>query len=592
MQQFVQLGTPPPQPNNPTNQERYTMARYALTEVGRPEDFPYIIGLLSPPADITSIAPPGQFKGVKVGIIGGGLAGLSAAFELRKLGFDITVLEALQDRIGGRVYTYYFNREKTLYGEFGSMRIPVTHETVWHYINLFGLPTSPFIQRNENTFIYLHNVRVRNDPQGANVMKYIYPCYDLKPWERATPWQQLVYLGIDSHLLKAPPQIRSEVIQVKPEYNPITLFWDAQNILRMFRNAGLSEGAINIISSLSPLAGANLYNSYIDIAEANYPVNLSFLYEIPGGMVNLPLAFYKSFTAQDTSRVYPGISRQCLGKVSYKAGAWVKGIYNKGDGVVLTYENKEGKANQEAFDYVVCTIPFSSLRTVDINPLFSNMKMRAIREVNYIPSQKTIFLCKRRFWQEGGPDQQIIGGGSYTDLPISQIWYPSDHAVHCMKKSILAPYSHHYKSIIVPERMKASLASQPGVLIASYNYTLDTERLSNLTEKMKFEEIKREVEKVHGLPKGYLDTIVIDWRMIDWNKQPTIRGALCFFTPEQKRLFSYVMTIPEYDNRVFFAGDHISAVHRWMQGALKSGMDAANNLAEVCKARMLKGGGT
>ena len=39
------------------------------------------------------------------------------------------------------------------------------------------------------------------------------------------------------------------------------------------------------------------------------------------------------------------------------------------------------------------------------------------------------------------------------------------------------------------------------------------------------------------------------------------------------------MALPEYDNKVFMAGDHISAVHRWMQGALQSGMIAANQLA-------------
>jgi monoamine oxidase len=56
-------------------------------------------------------------------------------------------------------------------------------------------------------------------------------------------------------------------------------------------------------------------------------------------------------------------------------------------------------------------------------------------------------------------------------------------------------------------------------------------------------------------------------------------------TPEQKRLFSYACTQPEYDGRVFFAGEHISAKHRWMQGALKSGMEAANALAWTIRGK-------
>jgi monoamine oxidase len=41
------------------------------------------------------------------------------------------------------------------------------------------------------------------------------------------------------------------------------------------------------------------------------------------------------------------------------------------------------------------------------------------------------------------------------------------------------------------------------------------------------------------------------------------------------------MTKPEYGGRVFFAGEHISALHRWMQGALQTGMQAACDLAKA-----------
>ncbi|MDP4147241.1 MAG: NAD(P)-binding protein, partial [Bacillota bacterium] len=112
----------PIQPDNPKDSDRYTLAYYALSEKKRLEDLYIIRQLMSPPPDIANYARHGEFKGLKVGIIGGGLAGLSAAFELRKLGFNITVLDALEDRVGGRVYTYYFDKEKTLYGEFGPMR--------------------------------------------------------------------------------------------------------------------------------------------------------------------------------------------------------------------------------------------------------------------------------------------------------------------------------------------------------------------------------------------------------------------------------------------------------------------------------------
>jgi monoamine oxidase len=164
---------PPPQPDNPTDVQRHTLARYALLQKGRLEDFEYIRNLTAPPQDITTIIRPGELRGVRIGVIGAGLAGLASAFELRKTGAEITVFEAEEKRIGGRVYTYYFDQSKRLYGELGAMRIPVSHETVWHYIKLFKLASRPFVQTNENTFIYLKDTRVRNDAEGRNVMKYI-----------------------------------------------------------------------------------------------------------------------------------------------------------------------------------------------------------------------------------------------------------------------------------------------------------------------------------------------------------------------------------------------------------------------------------
>lgn len=550
----------PPQPDNPTNEERYAMAYYALHRACHTEDFYPILNAFSPPEDIVKFANPGQFKGKRVGIIGGGLAGMSSAFELRKLGFDITIFEASEERVGGRVYTYYFDKEKTLYGELGAMRIPVNHETVWHYINLFNLNTRPFIQASPDTFIYLHQTRVRNDSYGKNVMKYIYPSYELTSWEKRTPWQELGYYGIEAPILKAPPSSRSEIIQVKPKYSKELLFWDSLNTRQMFEWRKLSQSAINLLSNFFPIGGEFLYNNYVDFVQEYFPVNFWFMYEINGGLVNLPLAFYKSFNSETPREYYPNIPIHLLGNVQWKAGCTVKGIYYKDNTVKLSYQDYHEKDIQyRDFDYVISAIPFSTLRTIDIKPMFSSTKMQAIKEVNYGNSQKSILNCNTRFWEEQG----IFGGGSYTDLPITTIWYPS----HPPKQK-----NDTNQSIIPGGKTK-----DPGVLLV-YNFNLDSVRLGNMPEGAGLEKIKRNVEEVHGLQKWTLDGIVTGYKTQVWNDDPLFRGAFCYFTPEQKRLFSWVMTLPEYNNRVFFAGEHVSALHRWMQGALKSGMDAANAL--------------
>lgn len=561
----------PPQPDNPTDEERYVLARYALEQRGWPEDGKTIQRLTAPPPDITGIADPGTFKGVKVAVIGGGLAGLAAAYELRKLGFDITLYEALADRVGGRIYTYYFNHRQDLYHEFGAMRIPVTHETVWHYVNLFKLPSRPFIQYNPNAYIYLKNTRVRNDREGYNVMRYIYPKYDLNDWERKQSWRELFRLGIESHLLSATTEERAEILQVKPYYTPRAQMWGDRSNIQMMQAAGLSQEAINLVSSVQPLLKGNLYNSYIDYVQEDYPASTSYLYELPGGMVKLPLAFCHAFQEDNP---YPDIPPSKIGRVSLQRGCWVEGITRlTGGKVAVSYRlDALRRSVSEAFDYVICAIPFSTLRMLKIEPLFSSIKMRAIREVNYTPSQKSLLLCRERFWEKEG----IFGGGSFTDLPISSIWYPDDHMRYAESKEPQKPGT-------------APPWSRPGVIVGSYNFNLDTTRLTNQPQQDICAELNREIEAVHGLKPMSLDSIVQGCKTVNWEQEPTFRGALCFYTPGQKNLFSYGMALPEYDGRVFFAGEHISALHRWMQGALQSGMQAAGDLALAGRVHIGKG---
>lgn len=78
----------------------------------------------------------------KVLIIGAGMAGLSAAYELTQLGHDVTILEA-RARPGGRVHTLREPFADGLYAEAGAARIPDTHDLTLKYVKLFELPLEP-----------------------------------------------------------------------------------------------------------------------------------------------------------------------------------------------------------------------------------------------------------------------------------------------------------------------------------------------------------------------------------------------------------------------------------------------------------------
>jgi monoamine oxidase len=90
----------------------------------------------------------------KVIVIGGGLAGLVAAYELNKLRYEVTVLEA-QDRTGGRVLTLR-DFGDGVYADAGAARIPDDHDLTHRYIREFSLPLMPFYP-TEGRFMRLVN---------------------------------------------------------------------------------------------------------------------------------------------------------------------------------------------------------------------------------------------------------------------------------------------------------------------------------------------------------------------------------------------------------------------------------------------------
>ncbi|WMC93483.1 flavin monoamine oxidase family protein [Kineothrix sp. MB12-C1] len=544
---------------NPSDSTRYEILRNAFTNAGRPEDFENVIELLNPPPDITTYAAAGAYKNLKVGIIGAGLAGLSAAFELRKLGAEITLYDAMEDRIGGRVYTYYFDRDRRYYGEFGPMRIPISHGTAWHYINLLHLNTISITSPFPNNFIYVHNTRIRRDPAGDNITKYLYPLFNLTEYEKSLPWPELNDYAFDSVLLGLPPDIRRELLQILPTYSPEYSFYLNKSIREILEMRGLSQDAINLIASTDPLTGGLLNTSYGEVLQELYSMDYLNTYRIEGGMINLPLAFYNSLISRNPSEY--DIAPDLLGNVNINFGHNITGIYRNSSEskVILRYNNSYMTNIYEEFDYVICTIPFSTLREVDIRPFFRNQKMQAIRELFYTDSFKAAFFCNRRFWEEDTVYGRMNGGISFTDLPIQSIIYPSDH-IHCTEPSSCSP-------------------SEPGVLISSYNINQDSVRVANQSEGRRLSLVKRNVEEVHGLPENFLDTIVESYKMVDWNRQEWFRGGFAVNLPGQKINFAYTILEPEYNNRVFFAGEHTSVKKGWMQGSLYSGMLAANTLA-------------
>lgn len=527
------------QSKNPSDEYRYYLLKKILQSFNRSEDFSNIISLTTKPIAITKLAPPMKYQNIKVAIIGAGPAGLACAYELRKLGCEIHIYEANPKRIGGRVNTYYF--AKSLYGELGAMRVPVSHEVTWHYINLFKLNTIPFVYETINDILYVAGVRIRGINNDEKIMRYLYPKFDLNTWEKNTSLSNINDYVFNYFLLQIDTNTRKELLMIQKEYSSIINYFDEQNFYQIIKLLGISDGGFDLLTSTMGIIRGAIYNSYLEILRDLYTANTSYLYQIENGMMNLPYAFYNSLK-----------SNKSLGKVVFFIGNRINGIYyNPTNNKVIL---KDKNHNYLDYDYVVCAIPFSQLRLMEIKPAFSSRKMQAIRQVNYENAQKTLFLCNERFWEKTSNGQKIIGGSSVTDLSITEIYYPS------IKNE-----------------------SSYGVLLASYNLNLDANRIGNISDDIRLDIIKRQLEMVHGLPKYYLDNVIVDSYTINWNRNEYTLGAFSWYATGQNRLFAYASYLPEYNNKVFFAGEHISSFHAWIQGALQTGMVAANNIAYTIK---------
>lgn len=543
---------------NPTDDQRHQIFYDSLKRAGRTEDFENVIDLLSPPADIYRYARPYSLSGIKIGIIGAGLAGLSAAYELRKLGANITIYDAEENRIGGRVYTHYYDNEKKYFSELGAMRIPVSHETTWHYINLFGLDTESQVSLNSNNFIYVNNIRMRRDFSGKAITENLYPLFCLTEQERETPWNELNEYANETVLYNMTPQLRTEILKILPEYSEKYAYITRLTERQVFEMLGLSQGAINLICSVEPFTVATMNLNYSDTLSSSYSLDFLNIYRIKGGMVNLPMAFINSLLSHNPDEYK--YDTNYLGYVDLNLGYVVNKIsQSQNDNVTLYFTDTKMEESSEQFDIVICAIPFSTLREVELSPYFSDQKMQAIKELNYMDAQKTSFFVKQRFWEDNAPYGNMNGGISFTDLPIQSIVYPPDH--------------------ILCKNDGSCSYNEPGTFLASYNLGQDAIRISSQKKDKHFEMVKRNVESVHGTPEGYLDKLIEDYHIVHWNEQPWARGAFAVGYPGQKLFFSHNMLIPEYNNRVFFAGDHVSTKSGWMQGALYSGKFVANQVA-------------
>jgi monoamine oxidase len=343
----------------------------------------------------------------KVIIIGGGIAGLVAAFELRRQGHDPHVLEA-QHRVGGRVRTIR-DFAPGLYAEAGAMRIPRVHDLTLAYCDLFGLELRPFVMGNPKTLVHIDGQRMTTAEADANPDRLP---FDLADHEKGKTWTALWN--------EATSEFRAQYEEGGQEkLDDLLGGYDQYSIREFLIMRGFSEGAIELYGVMS-FRESNMNAAVVEQLREIVGRSFEDMQEIVGGMDQLPRAFYENL------------------KPYVRFGAEVTAIEQDPDSVTVHYRGPAGRTSVTG-DYAICAIPFSVLRDIEIlGTGFSRSKQKAIRELNYNASGKILFQTRHRFWEwEDG----IVGGTTVTDLPIRRICYPSYSDPNDERGTLLASYT-------------------------------------------------------------------------------------------------------------------------------------------------------
>jgi monoamine oxidase len=482
----------------------------------------------------------GDPKGASVLILGAGLAGMTAALELRKAGYQVRILE-FNSRPGGRNWTLRggdsFTElggatqacefEQGLYLNPGPWRIPYHHRALLDYCRRLNVALEPFIQLNHNAL--LHASRAFGGvPQRIRDIKADFQGEVSELLAKAAQQGKL-----DEAVTKEDREILMQALRSWGALDR-NYAYRANLISAEYRgyakNPGGGLGAAPVPGepiALSDILKSQLWRYLQNFARHQFQTTM---FQPVGGMDMIGKAFAKE-----------------VGDV-IRYEAKVTTIQQDDHGVTVTFTDlKTPAAPQQAkADWCVCTIPLPILSQLPVD-VGARMKA-AIDAVPYSASVKIGLQFKRRFWEE---DEAIYGGISYTDLPIRQIAYPNTGFNRAGK----------------------------GVLLGAYLF--DGPSAYEFTAMPPAERVARAVEfgaSLHPQYAAEFDNGIA----VAWHRMPFTLGCAGDWT--EKARAEHYDNLCQIDGRIVLAGEHASYIPAWQEGAILSSLDAITRLhARVVK---------
>jgi len=474
----------------------------------------------------------GARPGASVIVLGSGLAGMVAAYELIKAGYKVSILE-YQNRPGGRNYTVRggdvikevggaVQQVKFAPGNYlnpGPWRIPFHHQALLHYCQELGVALEPFIQINLNG--YLHTDKA----------------YGGKP-------QRIAEAGVDfkGHVA----ELLAKALN-KNALDDAVSAEDKQKLLEAMRGWGVLDKNMTYTSSLQASAqrgydrppGGGVNGAPTPSQVAGLPDVLEpRVWQTVSGFFNRTQQLTMFQPVGGIDMIGKAFAKRLAGKIKYNSK--VTKIAQNDSGVTISYEDvATGAKSVAAADFCVCTIPLPILSQIEVQ--VSDAKQAAIKNLPYHSSCKVGLEMKRRFWEQ---DEQIYGGHSYTTQSISEIAYPS----------------------------YGFFKPGPAVMLGAYAGGAAAYQFAGMTPEQRIEEALRQGSVFHKQYREEFSNGVA----VSWSRLPWITACASSWTEDLRKV--HYQNLVSLDGRVVLAGEHCSYIGAWMEAALLSSIDAITRL--------------
>jgi len=492
------------------------------------------LGLLPLTASAASTVelPAASGKGTSVVILGGGIAGLSAAYELGKLGYSCTLLEA-RDRVGGRnwsvrngtkvEFTTGFTQDCVfgpgLYQNVGPARLPSIHHTMLGYCRELGVPLEVEVNASRSAYLEASNLNGGKPVLNRQVE------YDTRGHVSELLAKCIKRGGLDQELSH---DDKEQMIAFLQQYGSLSpdLFYkgSARSGYKIKPGAGDQEGVPNDPIDMRALLSARLWREMMEEDEIDWQATM---FQPVGGMDQIPMAF-----------------KNKLGSV-IRQRAEVVQIRQNASGVKVVYRDLASGQNETvSADYCICALPLTILKKIDND--FSPELKAAIDSAVYDSAYK-IAWESRRFWEQ---ECNIYGGISFVRQPVDTIWYPS-----------------------------AGMFSETGIILGGYGVENGSEFGALPDTESKLASSRNSIELLHpGRSQELKNPIYVSWGHIPYNLGSWVSGA------DAGKPAGYEVWV-QPQGRIFFAGDHTSHIVGWQEGAALSAHRALKMMgAQVAKS--------